>query len=503
MHFLEERLAELAPDQIEAALKQNINLKIEVQQHRMDLKKQKKLILELGQELERLQKGDPRTRDLEERLAERERELKELRRRKGHGAEPEEKVRQLEMMVEERSLELRDFRRSAEEMRELEFELDDAREALRQKDEELMRKDEELDHVQRLLQDNNDEFERIRSQAEGTPSTSLRIEARQGPSVLQSKVADLEAEKEQWEDDRDLLIDEISILRGQMEDLQRRREAESIERSTSRAMLLDQEEEKVAVEEDLNAMRDKYAAAQIELQQREDDLEMKEREINDLIDEHRRIVQQVEEDYGTEIADLNQELADVRAQLDHTRLELDQLETETKDHNERLEEVLAKVEQDAEDKDVEIAAANGEIEKLGQQIYLLEEENDILKEGQQRIDDDFAAEKERHEVLAATLREVFHSLNFCELGYTLTICRNWHLTRTNLMRRPTSTSSVRPSLPTPSKGEMSWLTTWRTSLGKSTNSRKTENSSCTTPSSVGNGGRSRRRSRPSNLRLMT
>ena len=405
MHFLEERLAELAPDQIEAALRQNINLKIEVQQHRMDLKKQKKLILELEQELERLQRGDSRTRDLEERLAERERELKELRKRQGYGVGSGDKIRSLEFAVEERSLELRDFRRNAQEMRELELELDDTREALRLKDQELFNKDMELDHVRQLLQDNNDEFERIRSQAEGAPSTSLRIEARQS-SEIRRQVADLEAEKEQWEDDKDLLLEEIGILRAQIEELERRREAESIERSTSRAMLLDQEEERVAVEEDLNAMRDKYAAAQIELQQRDDDLDMREREINDLVDEHGRILQQVEDDYRAEAADLNQELADVRAQLDHTRLELDHLEAETKEHNERLEEVMSKVEQDAEDKDIEIAAANGEIEKLGQQIYLLEEENEILKEGQMRLEDDIAAERERHEILATTLREV-------------------------------------------------------------------------------------------------
>lgn len=434
MHFLEERLAELAPDQIEAALKQNINLKIEVQQHRMDLKKQKKLILELEQELERLHRGDHRTRDLEERLAERERELKELRRMKGYGVESEDKIRHLELAVEERSLELRDFRRTAQGMRELELELDDAREALRLKDRELMQKDVELDNVQRLLQDNNDEFERIRSQAEGTPSTSLRIEARQESNALQRRVADLEGEKEQWEDDRDILLDEIGILRGQIEDLERRRETESIERSNSRAMLLDQEDEKAAVEEDLNTMRDKYAAAQIELQQRDDDLEMKEREINDLVDEHRRILQQVDEDYRAEMSDLNQELNEVKTQLDHTRLELDQLETDTKEHNERLEEVLSKVEQDAEDKDIEIAAANSEIEKLGQQIYFLEEENEILKEGQVRIEDDIAAEKERHEILAATLREVLCYSCFSEREHILTILRNWHLTRSSLMR---------------------------------------------------------------------
>lgn len=240
-------------------------------------------------------------------------------------------------------------------------------------------------------------------------------------SDLQRKVTDLEAEKDEWEDDRDLLIEEVGILRGQVEDLERRREAESIERSTSRAMLMDQEEEKAVVEEDLNAMRDKYAAAQIELQQKDDDLEMKEREINDLVDEHRRILQQVEDDYRADVADLNQELVDVKAQLDHTRLELDQLEADTKEHNERLEEVMSKVEQDAEDKDMEIAAANGEIEKLGQQVYLLEEENEILKEGQMRLEDDIAAERERHEILAATLREVL-----CYLGFSVETC-SWFL----------------------------------------------------------------------------
>ena len=53
VHFLEERLAQLAPDQVESALKQNINLKVEVQQRGMELKKLRKLVLELEKELER------------------------------------------------------------------------------------------------------------------------------------------------------------------------------------------------------------------------------------------------------------------------------------------------------------------------------------------------------------------------------------------------------------------------------------------------------------------
>jgi hypothetical protein len=68
VHLVEERLVQLAPDQIDAAPKQNINLKIEVQQRGIELKKLKKLVIELERELE-----------------EREREVRELRRRAGLG----------------------------------------------------------------------------------------------------------------------------------------------------------------------------------------------------------------------------------------------------------------------------------------------------------------------------------------------------------------------------------------------------------------------------------
>ena len=46
----------LVPDQMEAALKQNINLKIEVQQHSIEMKKLRKLMLELERELKKLQR---------------------------------------------------------------------------------------------------------------------------------------------------------------------------------------------------------------------------------------------------------------------------------------------------------------------------------------------------------------------------------------------------------------------------------------------------------------
>ncbi|KAK0460353.1 spindle associated, partial [Armillaria novae-zelandiae] len=56
-HFLEERLAQLTPDQINAALKQNIDLKIELSAHGQEIKHLKKLLLELECELERMQRA--------------------------------------------------------------------------------------------------------------------------------------------------------------------------------------------------------------------------------------------------------------------------------------------------------------------------------------------------------------------------------------------------------------------------------------------------------------
>ncbi|KAF6764543.1 hypothetical protein DFP72DRAFT_1040299 [Ephemerocybe angulata] len=90
VHFLEDQLARMAPDQMDAALKQNINLKIEVQQRGMEIKKLKKLVLSLEHELERVQRGaaasagaSEREKELEQRLEEKERELRDLRATEG------------------------------------------------------------------------------------------------------------------------------------------------------------------------------------------------------------------------------------------------------------------------------------------------------------------------------------------------------------------------------------------------------------------------------------
>ena len=100
-----------------------------------------------------------------------------------------------------------------------------------------------------------------------------------------------------------------------IEDIQRRREAESIERSESRAQILEEREEREAVEDhdDLNAIRTKLAATTMELQQKEDELDLK--EIDNLIQEHDRVVDVVEQEWRGEVEEARsqaEELEDVR-----------------------------------------------------------------------------------------------------------------------------------------------------------------------------------------------
>ncbi|RPD64285.1 hypothetical protein L226DRAFT_505884 [Lentinus tigrinus ALCF2SS1-7] len=391
VHFLEERLAQLAPDQIDAALKQNINLKIEVQQRGMELKKLKKLVLELQRELDHLQRGSGgasgRARELEEKLEERERELRDLRRRRMVG-------------------------------------LDDG--ALRDLEARNAELEEELENVRQLLEENTEELERLRELAEsrGDHSSLGNERWRRQAEELEAENEDLRARIDELEeavtvrtDERDNLADEIEALELKLEEIHRRREAESIERSESRAQILEERESREAVEDDLNAVRDKLAAAQIEMQQKEDEIDMKNREIEELIAEHQRIVETVEDDWRAEVEEVkgqNEELRDALEQRDieckELRLHIDEYEANAEDLHQKFEATLAHLEHEAEEKDNELEAANRDLEKISNQLYALEEEHERLKEEMDRVREDEAVERERLEQLAAALKQKVASL---------------------------------------------------------------------------------------------
>ena len=278
VHFLEERLAQLAPDQIDAALKQNISLKIEVQQRGMEIKKLKKLVLSLEHELERLQRagagtttGRERERELEDKLEEREREIQELRRRRSG--------------------------------------YDD--DALREAQERNAELEEDLEAARALIEENADEVERMRNVLErrGEDSANESIAGRKRRlkeledenEELRAQLAEQADLATQREDEKEDLADEVDTLRLELEDVQRRRENENIERSESRAQVLEERDHREAMEDEMNTMRDKLAALLIELQQREDESDRKSQEIDTLVNEHQRIVVVVEEEWRGEV----------------------------------------------------------------------------------------------------------------------------------------------------------------------------------------------------------
>ncbi|KAH9994662.1 hypothetical protein BJV77DRAFT_994017 [Russula vinacea] len=329
VHFLEERLAQLAPDQVEAALKQNINLKIEVQQRGMELKKVRKL---------RVQRGDAARESGEDDAALRE--------------------------AEERNIELED----------------------------------ELENVRHLLEENMDELERLKDIVEHREEDTGGSSGRHHIGALQEEIRDLKGALDEHagilarrEDEKDELLDQNEALLLQIEDLQHRREAETIERSQSRAMVLEERESREAIEDDLNVLRDKLAAANIELQQKDDELNFKSQEITELISEHRSI--------------LDDALAERDAESDELRMQIAELETNTNALHDKFEAALAHLEQEAEEKDEEIALANREIEQLGHRIYELEEDAEELKRINDRAREDEMVERERLEALAVALKE--------------------------------------------------------------------------------------------------
>ncbi|KAI0300120.1 hypothetical protein B0F90DRAFT_1725156 [Multifurca ochricompacta] len=373
VHFLEERLAQLAPDQVEAALKQNINLKIEVQQRGMELKKVRKLVLELENELQRLQRGDvarsSRESELEALLEKREHETRELRRR----------------LTKDRNAEL----------------------------------EEELENVRHLLEENMDELERLKDLVEQRGEDVNSISDPRRIAALREEITDLKVALEehvdaltQREDEKEELLDQNEALRLQIEDLERRRDAESIERSQSRAMILEERESREAIEDDLNVLRDKLAAANIELQQKDDELGFKSQEISELISEHRSIIDDVEGEWKGEvdeakvqIEELRDALAERDAESEELRMQINELESNTNALHDKFEAALAHLEREAEEKDEEIALANREIEQLGHRIYELEEDAEELKRINDRAREDEMVERERLEALAAALKE--------------------------------------------------------------------------------------------------
>ena len=252
----------------------------------MELKKVRKLVLELENELQRVQRGDAarssRERELEDLLEKREHEIRELRRRLT--SEPGQDDAALHE-AEDRNAELED----------------------------------ELLNVRQLLEENMEELERLKDIMEQREEDTGGSSGRQHIGALQEEIADLKASLDehadalaQREDEKEELLDQNEALRLRIEDWENRREAETIERSQSRAMILEERESREAIEDDLNVLRDKLAAANIELQQKDDELNFKSQEISELVSEHRSILDDVEGEWKGEVDEAKTQIEELR-----------------------------------------------------------------------------------------------------------------------------------------------------------------------------------------------
>lgn len=87
------------------------------------------------------------------------------------------------------------------------------------------------------------------------------------------------------------------------------------------------------------------------------------------------------------------------------QLNISELEANTNDLHEKFEQALAHLEQESDETDNEIATNNKGIQKLGDLVYMLEE-NDKLRDEFERVRQDEGAERDRLEALSTALKDV-------------------------------------------------------------------------------------------------
>ncbi|WWC88754.1 uncharacterized protein L201_003667 [Kwoniella dendrophila CBS 6074] len=417
-HFLKERLSNMAPEHIEAALKENVKLKLEILNLSKELKKLKKLVLQQDRDLAAASRGGGgggsggtnnndrgELRELEKMWKD-EKEKRKL---------AEESIKQLKSQLSER-----DNNKDSEEEERLREKLDDIEKSEQiwiKRSEELEIELDELkgqfdDNQQELLnlQDLNDkqqdEIENLKDQLQQNQSSSL---SKNKEKRLNEKLQELENENANLQADLSL------AKKGAL--------------SEADAELL---------EEKLNELQDQLASAQLDVESREREIEELNNELDAKVRDHEKELQQVEEEWRDEVLE-------ARAQVDELKDALDSREQDTKEVHEalrdreeelttalnkiedlqavqaethdRLEETLRNIENDNREKDGELLEANREVEELGQRVYELEEalEDQRIKESDlqsdlKSADEAFENAKSHYENLVTALKEARRKL---------------------------------------------------------------------------------------------
>ncbi|GAA5934328.1 hypothetical protein JCM1841_004441 [Sporobolomyces salmonicolor] len=389
LHFYEQRLEKMAPSSVEQALRENIQLKVEFQTLRTELKRYKKLLLEgdkaiqnLTNERDELMRRGSGGSGRSAREKEMERELKRLRERDAEREEWERKARELHKEVKQLRAnggaeDVEDLRAQLEDVLS---ESDELQHRLRDATDELDELRDEVASLRRDLADQADQSIGAGDRSRGTirrevekleqENASLRSQVSAQLTMLSTRNDEKDALREQVEHlKQDLVALENELDVATRAQTKRDREGPGDHGGKSREEL----------EEELNAYRDRATSLSLELEDVKTKLDEKEREIEELLadwdekDEvHKEEIRRVDEEWREEVEGARAGEREAKEILEDREADVQDLADRVETLMRQLAEKEAEMAADAE----EVEALTHDLQKLGAQIFALEEEGD-------------------------------------------------------------------------------------------------------------------------------
>ncbi|GAA6019786.1 hypothetical protein JCM8202_001220 [Rhodotorula sphaerocarpa] len=409
LHFYEQRLEKMAPSSVEQALRENIQLKVEFQTLRTELKRYKKLLLD----------GDKAIQAL---TAERDQLASTGRRGLAPGSTQSGREKELERRLLEQEEQREVWEHKAwelhKELKQLRAEGGEAAtEELRR---QLADTEDEADLLKRQLDDAHDELEETkREAAEMRAELADQVDrsgVTEGRSVglVRREVEKLEQDKEalsatlaQREREKEGLLQQIDELRADLDAV-----ADELDRERLQGA---RNADGTDLEKELDAHRDRATSLALELEDVKSALDAKEREIEELVadlDERDQIhaaeLQNVAEEWRDEVENAQEREREARQLLVEKEADVEGLADKVED----LGRQLAQKEADLQAEQEETAALTHDLKKLGTQIFQLEEEADEkereledLRRELEAVDKELENKAEVHEQVVAGLKE--------------------------------------------------------------------------------------------------
>ena len=386
--LLENRLSEVAPDQINDALKENIQLKIDCQNMRMDLKRNRNIALKLEKAIENLNNENKKQKliiDSHQRNNNNKSGLmsKEIEERIRNAEINEEEARTLLEMSSERE------RALEERIHLLESEIennnnksdngwdneeDSRAEISRLRDEVLAERDAKEDiiasrvEIENQLIESTEQVERLTIELNNGNDDNSFSDLDNGVSFgngrrSRRKIIDLERENESLETQIQAQIQliesrdhEIEELYAHVERLENHIENNTNSRRSIKQSNLSQSELEFELEKldnECNILRDKLSEAHVLIERKESELDENDHKFNLLANEFER-------DRSIE----KEELIECRQKINDYEMKMSEFEDQQEHMQQELEQYLEKIQVDLQERNDELLAANEEIRRV-------------------------------------------------------------------------------------------------------------------------------------------